>query len=349
MAGKQAVQSLSKKSGSEKPGSPVAPSITEIETAYHRLRPYMVETPVVRWRGAAIERLLGTETEFYLKLELFQRANSFKFRGAMTVALSHAPEQLAQGLTAFSSGNHAIAVSHVANLLGTSAKVVMQASANPMRRALCERLGAELVICPPGADGFAMADEIVDREGRVFIHPFEGPFTTLGAATTGLELDKQIAELDAVVVAIGGGGLCSGLGPAIKLLQPQCKVYAVEPEGAPTMYRSFRTGQCEREASIDTIADSLAPPATEPYSMAMCKQSVDELVLISDQEMRNAMALLLEEMKLVVEPAGAAATAGVLGPLRERLRGKRFAAMVCGSNIDLASFTAHIDKAQAFN
>ena len=327
---------------------PTAPSLAEVETVYQRLKPYIVETPVVRWRGSEIERLLGTETECYLKLELLQRANSFKMRGAMNVALSHSSEQLACGLTAFSSGNHAIAVSHIAKLLGTTAKVVMQASANPMRRALCEQLGAELVICPTGGDGFAMADEIVKSEGRVFIHPFEGPFTTLGAATTGLELHEQLSELDAVVVAIGGGGLCSGLGPTIKLLQPKCKVYAVEPEGAPTMYKSFKSGQCEREESIDTIADSLGPPATEPYSMAMCQQSVDELLLITDQEIRNAMALLLEEMKLVVEPAGAAATAGVLGPLRERLRGKRFAAMVCGSNIDLVGFAAHLDKAEKF-
>jgi threonine dehydratase len=305
----------------------------------------IVETPVVRWRGPGIERTLGAQTEVYLKLELFQRANSFKARGALTVALNHSPEELANGLTALSSGNHAIAVAQIARMMGISAKVVMLESANPMRRALCEKLGAELIISATGEEGFEMAAEIADREGRVFIHPFEGPLTSLGAATVALELDQQIPDLDAVVVAIGGGGLCSGLGPAIKQFQPSCKVYAVEPEGAPTMFRSFQSGHTERQEVIDTIADSLGPPATEPYSMAMCQQSVDDLVLISDQQMRNAMALLFEEMKLVVEPAGAAATAGICGPLRDRLKGQRIAVMVCGSNIDLESFTRHIKLA----
>jgi threonine dehydratase len=150
------------------------------------------------------------------------------------------------------------------------------------------------------------------------------------------------------VVAIGGGGLCSGLGPAIKQLQPGVKVYAVEPEGACVMYRSFASGHTEQETAFDTIADSLAPPSTEPWSMAMCRQSVDDLVLITDQQMRNAMAVLFDEMKLVVEPAGAAATAGLLGPLRERLAGKRVAVMVCGSNIDRETFNEHLAGAARF-
>jgi threonine dehydratase len=213
---------------------------------------------------------------------------------------------------------------------------------------MCERLGGNIVLSATGEEGFELVKKIVSEEGRVFIHPFEGPLTTLGAATIGLELSKQVDRLDAVVVAVGGGGLCSGVGPAIKQLQPACKVYAVEPEGAATMFRSFKSGHTERQERIETIADSLGPPGTEPYSLAMCQQSVDELVLISDQDMRNAMALLLDEMKLVVEPAGAAAAAGICGPLRNRLRGKRVAAIVCGSNIDLDSYMGHVRLAQPF-
>lgn len=335
--------------GSTQNINPAPPSIAEVEAARERIAEFIFETPVVLWRSLEIDRLLGAESEVLLKLELLQRTNSFKVRGALTVALSHSAEQLARGFTAVSSGNHAIAVSQIAHYLGTSAKVVMFASSNPLRRSICQQYGAELLTCETGAQGFEMVDDIVAREGRIHIHSFEGPLISLGNATIALEINQQAPDLDAVVVAIGGGGLCSGLGPAIKQLQPNCRVYAVEPEGAPTMYRSFRSGHTEKEHSINTIADALGAPATEPWSMAMCQQSVDELVLISDQDMRNAMALLFHEMKLVVEPAGAAATAGLLGPLRDRLLGKRVAVMVCGSNIDLDTFSGHLARAARFD
>jgi threonine dehydratase len=314
------------------------PTVEAVREARERLGDMVVETPVVRWQGSEISRLTSPDTEVFLKLELLQNTGSFKVRGALTVALNQPTEVLERGLTAVSSGNHAIAVSYVAQVLGVSAKVIMLETANAMCRAECERFGADTVYMSDGAEAFELAESYVREEGRYFVHPYEGPFTTLGAASVGLELHDQIPNLDAVVIAIGGGGLCSGVGPLIKQLAPDCKVYAVEPEGAATMYRSFQTGNTERLERVETIASSLAPPRTEPYSMSMCRQSVDELVLITDQQIRDAMALLYREMKLVVEPGGAAATAGLCGPLREKLLGKRVAVMVCGSNIDVASF-----------
>lgn len=329
-------------------GLPAPPSIAAIEAARERMGGLILETPVLRLSGPEAMRILGSKTQAFLKLELFQHANSFKTRGALTVALNLPPGRINRGFTGVSTGNHAIAVAYVARALGTSAKFVMPATANPLRRQRFAQLGGEAVIAPTATQAHVVAEQLATREGRAFIHPYEGPYTTLGAATTALELNRQVPDLDAVVVAIGGGGLCSGLGPAIKQLQPTCKVYAVEPEGAPTMFRSFRTGRPEKQETFQTIADALAPPSTEPYSMAMCQQSVDELVLISDQEMRNAMALLYEEAKLAVEPAGAAATAGLCGPLQDRLRDKRVAVMVCGSNIDHQSFAAHLSGARRF-
>jgi threonine dehydratase len=156
----------------------------------------------------------------------------------------------------------------------------------------------------------------------------------------GLELARQVPALDAVIVPIGGGGLCAGVSCAIKALQPGCRVYGVEPEGADTMHRSFAAGSPQAIERVTTIADSLGAPYAQPYSFGLCRRYVDELVKIDDEAMRRAMGLLFAEMKLAVEPAGAAATAALIGPLGGRLRGKRTAVIVCGTNIDAEKFMA---------
>jgi threonine dehydratase len=181
------------------------------------------------------------------------------------------------------------------------------------------------------------------EEGRYFVHPFEGVQTILGTATVGLEWGQQVTKLDAVIVPIGGGGLCAGIATAIKQLQPNCEVYGVEPEGADTMYRSLQAGSPQAIEKVQTIADSLGAPYAAPYSMGLCQKFVDEVVLISDDEMRRAMGLLFDSMKLAVEPAGAAATAALCGPLLDRLRGKRVGIIVCGTNIDIVTFAKLAD------
>ena len=186
--------------------------------------------------------------------------------------------------------------------------------------------------------GFAMVERIAAEEGRTFIHPFEGRTTALGTATLGLELCEQLPGLQAVIVPIGGGGLCAGVASAVKLLAPQCEVIGVEPFGADSMYRSFAAGEPRSIERVATIADSLGAPYALPISFEYCRRNVDELVRVSDDELRSAMRFLLRNAKLAVEPAGAATTAALLGPARERLRGKRVAAIVCGSNIDEATY-----------
>jgi threonine dehydratase len=151
-------------------------------------------------------------------------------------------------------------------------------------------------------------------------------------------LHQQVVDLDAVVVPIGGGGLCAGVALATKLMCPDCLVLGVEPEGADSMHRSFAAGQPQGIDEVRTIADSLGAPHAEPYSFGLCHRFVDQLVLIDDQQIRQAMRLLYDEMKLVVEPAGAAATAALCGPLSDRLSGKRVGLIVCGSNIDPETF-----------
>jgi threonine dehydratase len=298
------------------------------------LSAYIRQTPVVGWDCPA----LGDGAEVSLKLELFQVTGTFKSRGAMANALSLSAAELEAGLTAVSAGNHAVAVAYAAHALGASAKVVMLRTANAFRVELCRRYGAEILMAPDGTTAFSLAEHIQRTEGRTFIHPFDGQLTALGSATLGAELAEQVPGLEAVVVAVGGGGLAGGVARAIKLINPGCQVFGVEPAGADNMRRSLATGQPAGAPRIATIADSLAPPHSARYSFELCRDHLDDLVLVSDDDIRAAMRLLFTNMKLAVEPAGAAATAAVCGPLRAVLSGKRVAIIICGANIDPESF-----------
>ena len=316
------------------------PTLAAIKEARRTLGRRVRRTPSWQWRGRGISAAVGEATEVHLKLELFQYAGTFKPRGALLNMLALSPAELARGVTAVSAGNHAIAVAFAAAQLGTTAKVVMAASANPARIARCKSYGAELLLADDVHAAFAAAHRIEQQEGRAFIPPFEGERTVLGTATVGLEFAEQVAGLEAVIIPIGGGGLCAGMATAVKLLVPGCTVYGVEPRGADTMHRSFAAGEPQSIDSVETIADSLGAPYAAPYSFALCHRFVDQLVLVDDDQLRAAMLLLFDEAKLVAEPAAAAATAALVGPLRERLAGKRVGVVVCGSNIDFETFCA---------
>ncbi|MBA3563556.1 MAG: threonine/serine dehydratase [Gammaproteobacteria bacterium] len=302
-------------------------------------------TPVHPWKSLRVDESLGARTEVWLKLELLQRTGTFKPRGALSNLLAADEKTLSRGVTAVSAGNHAIATAYAARTLGTNAKVVMIRSANPFRVEQCRRYGAEVVFAENVHTAFDTVREIESEEGRIFVHPFEGVRTTLGTATVGLEWCEQVPDMDAVIVPIGGGGLCAGIATAVKHLQPDCEVFGVEPEGADTMHRSFAAGEAVAIDRVDTIADSLAAPHAAPFSFALCHRYVDELVKISDDDMRAAMRLIFDELKFAVEPACAAATAALFGPLRERLTGRRVGVILCGSNIDLETFRRHMSEA----
>jgi threonine dehydratase len=324
----------------------VSPSIDDITAMRARLGDRIIETPVHRWRSAELAGIVGPETEVLLKLELFQYTGTFKPRGALSVMKNLPPEAIARGVTAVSAGNHAIAVAYAAQLLGASAKVVMPKTASPFRIERCRQYGAEVVLVDTIAAAFDAVRAIEESEGRSFVHPFEGPFTVLGSATLGLELCRQAGELDAVIVAIGGGGLCAGVSSAIKALRPDCRIFGVEPVGAPSMSKSFAAGEPVAIDRVDTIADSLGAPHAMPGTFELCRRHVERIVLVDDDQIRQGMHLMFRDAKLAVEPAGAAATAALTGPLREELRGKRVALIVCGSNIDAATYARYIGAAE---
>jgi threonine dehydratase len=322
------------------------PTVDAIRANRARLGDLVLTTPIRQLIDDAVKSAVGESTELWMKEELFQRTGSFKPRGALSVMLDLDSDALARGVTGVSAGNHAISLGYSARILGTTAKVAMPKTANAFRVQVCRELGVTVELVENVGEAFKRVSEIEKTEGRTFVHPYEGPKTALGTATVGMEFIDQVREagstLEAVIVAAGGGGLTGGVACAVKQMSPDTAVYVVEPEGADTMYRSFETGTPQSLDAVRTIADSLGAPRCEPYSFALNRQFVDEVVLVSDDQIREAMRLLFRSAKLAVEPAGAAALAALMHPLRERLDGRKVGIVVCGANIDAESFTRHI-------
>lgn len=316
-----------------------APSLAEIEEQARQLAPRLYKTPVHEWNTPLKSRLLGDGTKALLKLELFQKTGSFKARGALTVMDRLSEEQKKNGVVAGTGGNHGIAVAFAAQSAGVDAKIVVPKTINPFRLRAIETYGAGVIQVENISLVLDEMRRIAEVENRAIMHPFENPLVTLGTATLGYELLNQAPDLDAVIVPIGGGGLASGVACAVKQINPRCKVYGVEPAGANAMSLSLQAGHPLRLPNGPrSIADSLSAPCTEPYSFSVCQTYLDDVVLIEDDEMRAAMKILFEDLKLAVEPAGAAATAALLGPLKNRCAGTKIGIIVCGANIDTETF-----------
>lgn len=331
-----------------------AVSLEAIRERSEELRHAIRRTPLVPLEGPVIKSALGVQ-QVALKLECFQHTGTFKARGALSNIRSLSDAQCRAGITAASAGNHAIAAAWAARSADVSAKVVMQNNANPFRIARARAEGAEVILRDPGPATFGEAERLAKDEGRTFVHPFDGVETVLGTAGIGLELMQDLPDLDAVVVSVGGGGLISGVAAAVKQMNPNCAVYGVEPTGADSMSRSLAAGHPVTLDKVATIADSLGPPMALPLGHALCAAYVDDMVTVTDDQICAAMITFAEEAKLAVEPAAAAALAGLLQPLRARLHGKSVGIIVCGANIDAHTYQNqlvrgrdHIDALMTF-
>ncbi|MEM7610066.1 MAG: pyridoxal-phosphate dependent enzyme [Pseudomonadota bacterium] len=274
------------------------------------------------------------------KLELWQITGSFKARGALANVRAMSPAQRSRGVTAVSAGNHAIATAFAAASCGVDAKLVMTASAPDVRVQRCEAFGARVERADDVHQAFERVAEIENDEKRVFVHPFEGELTARATAGVGRELMLDAPSLDAVIVPVGGGGLAAGVSAAVKLTQPSCEVFGVEPVGANSMQQSIAAGKPATLDAVTTIADSLGAPMALPISFAHCQRYLDDIVTVTDSALRAAMYEIYHTLTMAVEPACAAGLAAARGPLRERLRGKRVGIVFCGSNIDLATWFA---------
>lgn len=313
-------------------------TLETIKFAQNQIENRAIKTPVLDLRQTGLEALLPDGCTATLKLELFQKAGSFKARGNLLSIEALTPEQRAAGVTAASGGNHALALAWAAKSAGTSAKIAIPKTADPVRIDGCRALGAELVLCDNITDAFAKMHEISEAENRSIVHPFEGYNMSLGAATCGAEMFAQIPKLDVVVLPVGGGGLISGMAAALKLLNPDIEVFGVEPYGADSMYQSFQSGKPEAIDKVDTIADSLGSPTALPYSYALARANVTDIIRVTDDDLRQTMRLMNETLKLMVEPACAASLTGALGPLKSHLAGKNIGLIACGANISRARF-----------
>ncbi|MDX3311686.1 pyridoxal-phosphate dependent enzyme [Streptomyces sp. NPDC054884] len=314
--------------------TPLPITLDDVRDAAARLKGVAHRTPVLR--SSTLDRIVGAE--ILLKCENFQRVGAFKFRGAYNAASRLAPDQLARGIASYSSGNHAQAVALAARELGTTAVIVMPEDAPRSKRAATAGYGAEIVTYDRYAgDRVAIAEALAADRGLALIPPYEHPHVMAGQGTAALELLEEAGELDALLVPVGGGGLIAGSATAVKGLRPGIRVAGVEPEAGDDTKRSLEAGRRVEIPVPRTIADGQALHTPGELTFSVNRRLVDEIALVSDDEIRAAMRFAFERLKIVVEPSGAtplaALLAGRLGDLPRRV-----GLIVSGGNIDTGRF-----------
>jgi len=307
--------------------------LTDIEKAADRLAGKIVRTPCLTLDRNGLTGFEGQSLHF--KLELFQTGGSFKIRGALNT-VSQLPEGT-PGVTGFSAGNHAIALSMAGKAAQLPTTVVMPTSANPFRVKRCQEEGAEVLFGENIAELVSKVETLQQDRGLTLVHPYEGWHTVEGTATVGLELMRDVPNLDVVLVPVGGGGLIAGIATAVKSINPKCKVIGIEPAGARGMAASLAAGKPLPQVPVNTIADSLGAPLHLPITFGLVREHVDEMVQVEEQALRDAMGWYFNHLKLAVEPACAATIAALMGPLKE-LDAERIGIIACGSNIDDSTY-----------
>ncbi len=285
-------------------------------------------------------RLIGVpkinpEAEVYLKPENLQRTGAFKLRGAYYKISQLSPEEKAKGVIACSAGNHAQGVALAATANGIKSLICLPAGAPISKIEATKQLGAEVCLVPGVYDdAYQKAIELRDQHGYTFIHPFDDLKVIAGQGTIALEILEEMPDVEAVVVPIGGGGLIAGIAFTLKQLKPDVKVYGVQAEGAPSMYRSVKDKKIERLDKVSTIADGIAVKEPGANTFAFCSKYVDEIVTVSEDEIAAAILALIEQQKLVAEGAGAVSVAAVMFN-KVPVKGKKTVCVVSGGNIDV--------------
>ncbi len=304
----------------------------DVDAAAERIAGVAHRTPVAT--SGTFDSLTGTRAFF--KCENFQRMGAFKFRGAYNALSRLSPDQARRGVVAFSSGNHAQAVALAGRLLGIPAAIVMPADAPEVKMDATRGYGAEVVLYDraAGEDREAFAARLATERGATLIPPFDHPHVIAGQGTAAKELIEETGPLDWLFVCCGGGGLLSGCAVAARHLSPGVKVVGVEPAAGDDATRSFRTRSLQRVDNPVTIADGARTQSLGRITFPMVLEHVHDMLTVTDEEIVEAMRFLWERMKLVVEPTGALATAGVLSG-RLDTRGARVGVILSGGNVDL--------------
>ena len=306
---------------------------SDIEAAASRIAPYIHTTPIMT--NKSINALFGLD--LYFKCENFQKIGAFKIRGGMNASLQLTPEQLSKGVATHSSGNHAQALAFAAKMLGIKAYIVMPESSPQVKVNAVRGYGAEVTICASNQVARETTlQEIVDKTGATFIHPYDNDEVITGQATCVKEMIEAIPGLDIVVTPVGGGGLLSGTCLGAHYFKPGLKVYAGEPEGAADAVLSIQSGKVEKAPFINTIADGLMTTLSE-RTLAIIKAHVTDILLVSDDEIKAALRLVYERMKIIIEPSCAVPFAAVLKNA-DLFKGKKVGIILSGGNVDLSKF-----------
>ena len=305
--------------------------IERFKQAQKRLGHLVHKTPLMG--SKAFSDLIGVP--IYFKCENLQKTGSFKVRGALHKITQLTREERAQGVATISAGNHAQAVAWAAASIGVHSVVVMPENASPAKVAASKSYGAEVILHGDAKAAFVKVLEVSKDRGLTFLHPFDDEEVIVGHGSCALEILEQLEEVSSVVVPVGGGGLSSGIAASIAALKTDTSVWGVEPEGAPSMHRSLVAGQPIQLDSTDTIADGLAPPMAGTINYNILAEHARGIALVTDNEIVLAMKALLERMKLLVEPSGAAGLASLLANKIPLERDGPVVVILTGGNADL--------------
>jgi threonine dehydratase len=308
------------------------PPIAEFDAARARMTPHVHRTPLLS------SRMLSEATGFdvRLKAELFQRTGSYKIRGPLNKFTFLTPEQKAKGVICSSAGNHAQGVALAARIHGIKAVVCMAANATPSKIEATRAYGAEVVLHGTIWDeANERARELVAEHGYTYIHPFDDPQLIMGQGTVGLEICRDWADVDVIVVPIGGGGLISGISLAAKSINPRVRIVGVESSGAPGMQRSVAEGSLVTLDRVDCIIDGLRVKRVGEKTFEIVRQYVDDIVTLPDEKIFEAVIWTMHHVKVVPEGAAAAPVAALLAGLVRARPGSRVVAVLSGGNVNL--------------
>jgi threonine dehydratase len=305
-------------------------TLADIRAAQSRIAGIALRTPVLE--SAALNDTTGAH--LYFKCENLQPVGAFKVRGASNAILARSSAQHGAGVVAHSSGNHGAAVAYVARQQNLRARIVMPENASAAKFAAVRACGGEIVLCESTlAAREATAAQIVEQTGAQFIHPYDDPDVIAGQGTIALELLEQVPQLDYILCPVGGGGLVSGIGVAVKALRADIRVIGVEPAGADDAYRSFQSGVLARQTAPQTIADGLRG-ALSPRTFAHVRQYVDAIVCVEEAAIVRAMRALWQNLRILVEASSSVPFAAVLERSLD-LRGAHVGVVLTGGNVDL--------------
>ena len=306
------------------------PTLADMLVAHERIRPHIHRTPVLTSR--TINEAAGAE--LFFKCENFQKAGAFKARGASNAVFGLSDEEAARGVATHSSGNHGLCLAYAAGRRGIPCTVVMPRTAPQAKKDAVRAYGGRVVECEPSTSSReAVFAEVVAETGAEFVHPYNDARVIAGQATCSKELIEQVAELDAVIAPIGGGGMVSGTCLTLSNLAPDIEIYAAEPEQADDAARSLREGKIIAYDAPQTIADGLKVPLKE-LTWHFVSRHVKDILTVSEDEIVAAMRLIWARMKIVMEPSSAVTLAAILkNP--EIFAGKRVGVIITGGNVDL--------------